>query len=344
MTSIVSALRDAVNPPSLQSTTCSHHPFATKTVFPDFGIPDLDATDASSSSSNSCAEEDEDVSSPPGDVNVIAPDELSTKPDRDVVVFMALAQRMSLQSLVHILQGHVREQQPREWRALVAAASVSSASTATPPKAKRDASTMASSFRTTSAEGCAHDQQSKSPRPKKKAFRFAELRGGMVRQVVHEIEDWKHVRELWWTEQEMLDMRMRAIATVKHYRKYRPGFMAAVETILKLSSPSDPSGSAMSNVVEQAMKQLCEDSCLTRGLETHICLSLSRARSATVQAVLDEQEECRSCKDSVEITMEALRGQSLAYSRASRHFARKLGEADHVEALKATLSSWAPER
>jgi hypothetical protein len=341
MTSIVSASRDAVNPQSLQST--SHHPFATKTVFPDFGIPDLDATDASSNSSNSCAEEDEEISSPSGDVNVIAPDELSSKPDRDVVVFMALAQRMSLQSLVHILQGHVREQQPREWRALVAAASVSSTSN-TPVKAKRDASTMSSSFRSTSAEGGALDQQSKSPRPKKKAFRFAELRGGMVRQVVHEIEDWKHVRELWWTDQEMLDMRMRAISTVKHYRKYRPGFMAAVETILKLSSPSDPSGSARSNAVEQAMKQLCDDSCLTRGLETHICLSLSRARSATVQAVLDEQEECRSCKDSVEITMEALRGQSLAYSRASRHFAHKLGEADHVEALKATLSSWAPER
>jgi hypothetical protein len=338
MASIVAAIRDAVVHP--QSAHATSHPFATKTVYPDFGIPDLDASDASTSSSNSCAEEDGDVSSPSGDVNVIAPDELSTKPDRDVEVFMALAQRMSLQSLVHILQGHVREQQPREWRALVAAASVASESNTT-PKAKRDASTMSSCFRTTSVDGCA---QLKSPRPKKKAFRFAELRGGMVRQVVHEIEDWKHVRELWWTEQEMMDMRMRAIATVKHYRKYRPGFMAAVETILKLSSPSDPSGSAMSNAVEQAMKQLCEDSSLTRGLETHICLSLSRARSATIQAVLDEQEECRSCKDSVEITMEALRGQSIAYSRASRHFAHKLGEADHVEALKATLSSWAPER
>lgn len=109
--------------------------------------------------------------------------------------------------------------------------------------------------------------------------------------------------------------------------------MAAVETVAAGENLLE---------VEMAVNTLSKDS-FARELEAHICPFLSLARSETVQAVLEEQRECRMCGDSYEFTAESLRGQSLAYSTTSRRFAFKIGEADHIEALKATMTTWLDE-
>lgn len=317
---------------SLSTLLQNHHPFAAKTVFPDFGLPDVDSTDGSSICSNSVDEDDssnnnnnnnnvetEELLLLPPVVISVEQQQRNTKADQDVAVFLGLVERMALPSLIHILQGHVREQQPHNWEHLVAAIQ----------KQQHEQQ----SSRRSSTRILENNQKKK----KQKVFRFAELRGGMVRQVVHPVEEWKYLsKDIWWTDEEMMAMRLRAIATVKHFRKHRPTFLAAVQTILMHSPTAAPDGP----LVDQAMKLLVQESGFSRGLETHICVVLSRARSSAIQAVLEEQVECRTCQDSLEVTWQSLAEQSRAYSLASLHFAQRLGQADCVEALKANLLTW----
>jgi hypothetical protein len=270
---------------------------ADKTAFPEFGIPDLESTD------NSCSSEDEDS---------VQREKYSTKEDQDVAVFMAIAERLPIKSLLHLLQGHVRSQNADVWHYDTI-------------RMLRDAT--------------AKEEHDGAPAPQlpplklKKVFRFAEIRGGEIRKRVHEIESLKDVKELWWSDEEGMEMRMQAIETVKHFRKHRKTYIQAVEAVASGTDPLE---------VEAGVRQLSKDS-FARGLEAHICSFLSRARSETVQAVLEEQKECRMCGDSYELTAESLRGQSLAYSQTSRTFAAKMGQADQIEALKAAMSTWQAE-
>jgi hypothetical protein len=121
---------------------------------------------------------------------------------------------------------------------------------------------------------------------------------------------------------------------VKHFRKHRAKYIEAVEIIATVTDDNFK--------VECSMKQVTRDS-FARGLEVHIVDLLSKTRSDAVKAVLDEQRECKLCNDSYELTAESLRGQSLAYSKLCHDFARKVGECDHIEALKATLAHWVVE-
>jgi len=234
-----------------------------------------------------------------------------TKEDQDVAVFMKIAERMSIQQLTHLLQGSARTK--NNLPPLMPTPKVS-----TKPKAASPAETK--------------PKTSHKKRPKK--FRFAEITGGAVRCIVHEIESYKRMDGLWWNDEEMLQIRRNAIDTVKHFRKHRlPAYALAVETVAT---------SKDARAVESSMKLLVNDS-FARGLEVHIVSLLSQTRSDTVAAVLEEQKECRLCNDSYELTGESLRGQSLAYSATSRTFALQMGGCDQIEALKATLSVWEPE-
>lgn len=260
-------------------------PSAAKTAYPEFDIPDLES---------SCSSDDE---------NSVERAKYSTKEDQDVAVFMLLAENLSLRSLLHLLQGHVRAQQGYHYTDAVNAVWADSSNKNTLSK-------------------------------RKKQFRFAEIAGGtMIRQVIHEIESYKDMKELWWSDEEMMQVRMQAIETVKHFRKHRKAFITAVETV---SSAKDPLQ------IDTAIKQLARDS-FARGLETHICTFLSQKRVEIVAAVLEEQKQCRMCGDSYDLTAASLRSLSLVRSLNSRTFAEKLGEADHIDALKATMSSWYAE-
>lgn len=259
------------------------------TSFPEFNLektlPDLDLTEVSDDDSE-------------------RREKYSTKEDQDVAVFMAIAQKLPIHSLVHLLQGHARAQASNYLTSVPAAA------------------------RQVSAE-----ETSKGGPHMIKKFRFAEISGNRVRSIVYEVETVKEIKGLWWNEEEMMDMRRNAIDAVKYFRRHRPDYTANVETV---ATGSDK------DVVENAMKSLTQDS-YARGLEAHIVTLLSSSRRETVAAVLEEQKECKLCQDSYELTCESLRGMSLSYSSTSRTFAGKMAECDHIEALKAVLGKWEPE-
>jgi len=233
-----------------------------------------------------------------------------TKEDQDVAVFMALAQKMSIKSLLHLMQGHARIKDiPAECLIKVSANPA-----------------QATSW--------------KKPIPKIKVFRFAEVSGQQVRAVVHEVPSYKDIKSLWWNSQEIRDIRTEALEIVHYFRKHRPEYIETVELLGQwFQHSSQPSQS----VVEDHMKKLMQDS-FARGLEAHIVTMLSTRRHEIVAAVLEEQSECRLCNDSYDIASECLRDQSLSFSVLSRSFGEKMAQCDHVEALKACLSSWQSER
>jgi hypothetical protein len=258
------------------------------TAFPEFNLdktlPDLELTEISDDDSE-------------------RREKYSTKEDQDVAVFMAIAQKLPIHSLVHLLQGHARAQTADYLSSLPAAARQVSA-----------------------------DEPKGGPQKIKK-FRFAEISGNQIRTVTHEIDSVKDIKTLWWNDEEMMDMRLNAIDAVKYFRRHRPDYTANVETVVTGTDKT---------IVENAMKQLTQDS-FARGLEAHIVSLLSSSRRETVAAVLEEQKECKLCQDSYELTCESLRGMSLSYSESSRIFASKMAECDQIEALKAVLGKWEPE-
>lgn len=235
-----------------------------------------------------------------------------TKEDQDVAVFLQLCKLMSMQQIVHLLQGHARTMNLPP-QCLMYALPLTRASTQ--PSAKRS-----------------------KPIPKIKKFRFAEVAEHKVRTVVHEVPSWKHIKSLWWSLEEQNQIRLESLQTVRYFRKHRPEYTKSVEIVAESYRAT-----LAKSVVEDHMKKLTEDS-FARGLETHIVRLLSSRRRDTVEAVLQEQNECRMCNDSYDISCQCLREQSLAYSVLSCTFAVRIAECDHVDALKASLSTWQVER
>jgi hypothetical protein len=181
---------------------------------------------------------------------------------------------------------------------------------------------------------------------------------------------------MWWSVDDLRHFRVEAIETVQYFKRYRADYMQLVETVAACSSASsakllpetaasvkvkDNSASIPSpkhtsqqtsrlsalealqeQLLQNAMKQLVQDS-YARGLEIHICSQLGRRRKETVQAVLEEQQDCWASSDSYETTSHCLREQSLAYSQWSSRFALKMAECDTIDALQASLSRWSVE-
>ena len=271
----------------------------------DDAVPDCDATSGSETSDDDSASSEQRRA------------KYETKEDEDVAVFMEIAKRLPVSSLVHLLKGHAMANN----RDHLQYGDIDFSSALTP----------------------AINQKKHKSLKKIKKFRFAEVSGNNVRCVVHEVESLKS-RDLWWNESEIRKIRGNAIKDVKHYRKYRPDFIETVEMLTSSTSPDydgdDKSG--ITALVEEHMKKLTQDS-YARGLETHIVCLLSSLRREAVQAVLEEQEECKRCADLPEVVCESLREQSVAYSGQSRRFAERVAKCDHIEALKASISAWAAD-
>lgn len=271
-----------------------------RTPFPDFDLPDTVEVTDTSSDEESVMQRDE---------------EYRTKEDEDVAVFLNLTKRMSLQSLLHLLQGAAKaqnnimdaEENPMmEYNVLL-------------------------SYRGGLKGSTAGDAQSSPSVAKEKKFRFAEISENRVREVVHEVESYKDIPELWWSEQEMMEIRADKIRVVKHFRKHRPTFIQSVELLVK--------GTETKEVLEDHMRRLTEDS-FARGLETHSVRCISDRRKSHSAAVLQEQEDCRDSGDTYEVAMHCLREQSLAYSQLLTDFALRMAKCDHIDALKASMSTW----
>jgi hypothetical protein len=228
-----------------------------------------------------------------------------TKEEEDIVVFMRLAKSMSVKSLLFLLQNHARAMNIPEYIL------------------QKDITCRVPSL------------TAKKATLKIKKFRFAEISGGdKVRAVVLEIPKTTDPSLVWYTKNEMSDIRFDAIETVTYFKRYRPRFAESVQILAKSHLDEIPNF-----VLEQHMKKLADNS-VTRGLERHVVPMMGALRSSSVKAVLAEQEMCRENCTSYDETCEILRSRSLSESRPGRTFAGKIAECDHIEALKASLSKW----
>ena len=273
-----------------------------KTHYPDFDDEVPDALEISD-------DDDEDS------VEIrLKEEKYATKEDQDIAVFLSLAEQMSLKSLLHLLQGHVR----------------SNAATIDQECLKQYAE-FAEIENTYHEKSLELSKKPNKPLAKQKQFRFAEVTDNQVRVVVHEIESVKDMKELWWKPEEMQSIRSELIDAVAFYRKHRKRYCNAVEIIAR--------GNDVQHIIETHMKYLTQDT-YARGLESHCVRMLSENRQRTIQAVLYEQVECRVQNDSYEDTAESLRDASLVFSAMSTKFANKMGQCDEIDALKANMSKW----
>lgn len=269
------------------------------TKFPEFDletVPDVAFTD--------CSDDDNDEVIERGK-------KYETKEDQDVAVFLALMERMSLKSMLHLLQGHARASNMSS-ECMQQYAEIVEAETIRKPTNLPEKKLV-----------------------KQKKFRFAEVAGGKVRAVVHEVESWKDAQGVWWKPAEMQGIRAELVETINFFRRHRASYIHSVEAIARGNEPED--------VIESHMKNLTKDS-YARGLESHIVRLLSDSRKATVRAVLREQSECRSCGDNYDVTSHCLREMSLSYSRMSVRFSEKIGRCDEIDSLKASMSRWSDQR
>ncbi|CAJ1932858.1 unnamed protein product [Cylindrotheca closterium] len=234
----------------------------------------------------------------------------STKEDQDVAVFIAVADRMTMSSMLHILQGHVRScnMDVQKFAEL----------------AKTQDHGLTSQLKSNAVSFA-------KPRPKK--CRFAEVTDGQVRANVKEVECLKTMKGLWWKPTEMRTIQEELVETVLFFRRYRHDYIESVEVIAQKSDvlPEE--------VVEKHLKNLTKDN-YTRGLEAHIVKLLSQNRKTTVHAVMKKQKKLTKESKNDPETLNLLREQSLESSQLSTRFAEKMGQCDEIIALKASLSAW----
>jgi hypothetical protein len=233
-----------------------------RTAFPDFfsdtehGVPGSILSDGTESSSD----EEEDAAAVQRKT-----EKYHTKEDEDVAVFMNLAKRMSLKSLLHLLKGHVQSQRDqysveymkqyndalKHYKSQSSSSDLSSASinSILTKDEKNDFEKKSSPSELMGVQAGPtdlEDQNGDSPnhkhrrrrrqRPslvKKKQFRWAEVTNDKVRAVVHEIESFKSCTDLWWQSGEMHTIRADLVETVKFYRKRRPGYIQSVEIVAR---------------------------------------------------------------------------------------------------------------
>lgn len=220
---------------------------------------------------------------------------------------MALADRMSMSSLLHILQGHVRtSNMDIQQYAEIA-------------KKQQSLEKMNGSSNSFA-----------KPRPKK--TRFAEVTDRQIREAVQEVECLKSMKGLWWKATEMKSIQEELVETVQYFCRYRHDYIESVEVIAQKSDKLPE------EVVEKHLKNLTKDN-YTRGLEAHIVRLLSENRKTTVRAVMTAQK-LNDAKKGEDDVLKLLRKQSLANSKLSTRFAEKMGQCDEIIALKASLSSW----
>lgn len=157
--------------------------------------------------------------------------------------------------------------------------------------------------------------------PAVKQVRFGKHKG-------RKIESLSKMKELWWSAEELQQIRGEAYMTTQFYRKCRPRYTKSVETVAK-STDSGPA-------VEHHLMQLMEN-VNARGLESQIVKLLSGNRKATVQAVLEAQSQSGSSGDSFDAMSDRLRVQSLVFSQLSTRFAEMIARCDHINALRANM-------
>eukprot|EP00523_Entomoneis_sp_CCMP467_P015848 CAMPEP_0168765858 /NCGR_PEP_ID=MMETSP0725-20121227/541_1 /TAXON_ID=265536 /ORGANISM="Amphiprora sp., Strain CCMP467" /LENGTH=329 /DNA_ID=CAMNT_0008815125 /DNA_START=369 /DNA_END=1358 /DNA_ORIENTATION=- len=261
------------------------------------------------------------------------------KEDQDVAVFLSLVDRMSVQSLLFILQAHAKSMHSVEQSQLQA----------TLQKIEQEKKSPRSSNKRSSDSSNSSNGSSK----KAKQFRFAMVMGGQrVREEIFEIPHCDEYTEqdkatLWWSKVDQRCMQKEAARTVRFFRSHRPEYIESVEVLANSATEDDDIW------VEHHMKKLTNNS-FPRGLECHIVPCLARYRDAGVHSVIAAQhrylvkraddpfadEKKHEGDQSDDRMWEEIREAYVKASVPCQEFARLIAECDHVEALKACISRW----
>lgn len=270
------------------------------------------------------------------------------KEDEDVAVFLSLVDRMSVQSLVFILQGHARSMHNIHQEGL-------STTLKQIKKTEKD-----ESISQEVDEFIKEVPSDKQPRKQVvKKLRFAEIMGGKeIRIQIEEIPHYKDLSateksDVWWSDVEMNAIKREAARVVHFFRQHRPEYSHSVEILAEAYKPD-----ADDILVEHHLKKLATNS-FPRGLECHIVNKISEFRDAGIQAVLGEQKKMRKKQkqrsrrnldasqdfgtDSQNEMWTTIGKAYEAASIPSATLAVKLAECDHVEALKASISRWSED-
>ena len=256
--------------------------------------------------------------------------EYRSKEDQDVAVFLSLVDKMSVKSLLFILQGHARSMHNIH---------------------QHDLQTTLSQI---NSERRALKTSPKSIKKTKmiKHCRFAEVFNGVVREEVFEIP---HVADfsdediatMWWSHRQMKLMKKEAAKVVRFFHKHRPEYLESVQVLANASHPDSDDV-----LVDYHVKKLSSNS-FPRGLECHIVSDLSVFRDDGVQSVILQQEKFRANQarnrffdaeekngNSHDDMWEAIRAAYVPASEPCKLFALLMAEADHIEALKSSISRW----
>lgn len=237
-----------------------------------------------------------------------------TKEDQDVAVFLSLVDKMSVKSLLFILQGHAKSMHNVHGLEL--------------QKTLDGIMTEQSSSRR---------NQPKRRRIAVKKCRFAEVYNG-VRTEFHEILHVKDYSEeekdsTWWSITEMRNIKREASKVVSFFRKYRPEYTESVAAVACTSNDD-----SSKPYVEKHMKELTRNS-MPRGLESHILPPVRGFRENGIQSVLKTQRQGKDSNDWGKLWMEIFDAYVSA-SEAAKIFARRMAKCDHIEALKSSISRW----
>lgn len=171
-----------------------------------------------------------------------------------------------------------------------------------------------------------------SQHKKKKTVRFAEDEDGQVRTKVHTVESWKEWKHiLWWSSEDMYELRKDASRVVTFYTRHRPTYVKSLVMVVRGSQPRE--------VEELILKKMSMCYSSARGLESMIVPLLKHTRKSSRIAVMRAQSECRQDDKTVEETMGYLRDESLVYSQMLTCFAKHIGDWDHIKCLSLDASS-----
>jgi len=129
-----------------------------------------------------------------------------TKEDQDVAVFMALAGRMNLDSLLFILNGHAREMNLPSSEYLL-------------PEKRKELDALRA----------------------KREFKWKEDENGNVATEVFEIESIKE-EDLWFEDEVSQKILMSAIRDVRYYQANKPEYINSVETLATQSDNNETEG------------------------------------------------------------------------------------------------------
>jgi hypothetical protein len=306
-----------------------------QTPFPDFHAPgpgsDSDITEVS------------EVDSDDEEAIVARQKRYESKADEDVAVFLKLAEQMSLESLLHILEGQARTQNLQYLQKYMkteneADSSDSESDSDDEEDEDEDESSVGGGE---GGEEEEEDDEDPPPKPlpkkaiaKTKQFRFAEVTNNQVRAIVYEVEPLKEFKgDLWWQEDEIRVIRKTAIETVRFYVRHRKDFIASVEQVFGAEKQQDESPRHVKKLADEAF---------VRGLEGHIVPVFATRRShfrstiVTLQADFVDKQDYGLCS-------KTLGDASVGGSQLAAKFALRMAQIDYLEALKSNMSRWRPD-